>query len=87
MNSIKVKIVRIGNSKGIRLPKALIEQYNMKNEVLLETKKDAVVIHPVENPRAGWEESFKRMRRRGDDRLLDKDSELRSEWDDKEWRW
>ena len=87
MNSIKVKIVRIGNSKGIRLPKALIEQYNMKNEVLLETKKDAVVIHPVENPRAEWEESFKRMRSRGDDRLLDRDSELRSEWDDKEWRW
>jgi len=54
MNSIKVKIIRIGNSKGIRLSKSLTEQYNMTDEVLLKAKKDSIVIRPVENPREGW---------------------------------
>ena len=87
MNSIKVKIIRIGNSKGIRLSKSLLEQYNMKDEVLLEAKKDSIVIHPVLNPRAGWEKSFEKMRLRGDDKLLDKGAEHASEWDQEEWRW
>ena len=87
MNSIKVKIIRIGNSKGIRLSKSLIEQYNMKDEVLLEAKKDSIVIRPVENARTGWEKSFERMRLKGDDVLLDKGVELESEWSKKEWQW
>ena len=87
MNSIKVKIIRIGNSKGIRLPKSLIEQYDMKDEVILETKKDSIVIHPVENPRADWEKSFEKMRLRGDDVLLDEGIELESEWDKEGWQW
>ena len=87
MNSIKVKIIRIGNSKGIRLSKSLIEQYNMKDEVLLEAKRDSIVIRPVKNPRADWEKSFKKMRLRGDDVLLDKRTELESDWDQEEWQW
>lgn len=87
MNPLKVKIIRIGNSKGIRLPKSLIEQYQMKDEVVLETKKDAIVIRPVENPRAGWEKSFAIMRRRGDDALLDKGTGLEQDWDEEEWHW
>ena len=87
MNSIKVKIIRIGNSKGIRLSKSLLEQYNMKDEVLLEAKNNSIVIHPVLNPRAGWDKSFKKMRLRGDDVLLDKGVEFTSEWDQAEWKW
>jgi len=87
MNSIKVKIIRIGNSKGIRLSKSLIEQYNMKDEVFLEPKKDSIVIRPVEKPRAGWEESFEKMRLKGDDVLLDKETEIDSEWNEEEWKW
>jgi antitoxin MazE len=87
MNTIKVKIIRIGNSRGIRLSKSLIEQYNMKEEVLLEAKKDAIVIRPVENPREGWEKSFEQMRLRGDDVLLDEGIEIESDWDDEEWKW
>jgi len=87
MNSIKVKIIRIGNSKGIRLSKSLIEQYNMKDEVLLEAKKDSIVIRPVENPRAGWEKSFEEMRLSGDDVQLDEGTELESEWEQTEWQW
>ena len=87
MNSIKVKIIQIGNSKGIRLSKSLIEQYNMKDELVLETKKDWIVIRPAENPRAGWEKSFEKMRLMGDDALLDEGNELESEWDQVEWQW
>jgi len=87
MNSIKIKIIRIGNSKGIRLSKSLIEQYNMKDEVFLEPKKDSIVIRPVENPRAGWEKSFEKMRLEGDDVLLDKEADIDSEWIEEEWKW
>ena len=87
MNSIKVKVIRIGNSKGIRLPKSLIEQYDMKDEVLLEPKKDSVVIRPIENRRAGWEKVFEKMRLKGDDVLLDEGTEPVSEWDEEEWQW
>lgn len=87
MNSIKVKIIQIGNSKGIRLSKSLIEQYDMKDELVLETKKDSIVIRPAENPRAGWEKSFEKMRLMGDDALLDEGTELESEWDQVEWQW
>ena len=87
MKSIKVKVIRIGNSKGIRLSKSLIEQYGMKDEVLLEAKKDSIVIHPLENPRANWEKSFEKMRLRGDDALLDEGAESLSEWDQKGWKW
>ena len=87
MNSIKVKIIQIGNSKGIRISKSLLEQYDMKDEVLLEAKKDAIVIRSVLNPRKGWEKSFEKMRRRGDDKLLDERAEIESEWDKAEWQW
>jgi antitoxin MazE len=87
MNSRKVKIIRIGNSRGIRLSKFLIEQYNMKDEVLLEAKKNSIVIRPVENPRAGWEKSFEQMRLKGDDSLLDEGTDIESDWDQEEWQW
>jgi len=87
MNSIKVKIIQIGNSKGIRLSKSLLEQYDMKDEVLLEAKKDAIVIRPVTSPRKGWEQSFKNMRLSEDDALLDDKTELDSDWDKEEWLW
>lgn len=87
MNSIKVKIIRIGNSRGIRLSKSLIEQYNMKDELILETKKDSIVIRSAKNARAGWEKSYKKMRLRGDDVLLDREPEMESEWDKEEWQW
>jgi antitoxin MazE len=87
MNSRKVKIIQIGNSRGIRLSKTLIEQYNMKDEVLLEAKKDSIVIRPVENPRADWEKSFEKMRLKKDDVLVDEGTDIESDWDQEEWQW
>jgi antitoxin MazE len=65
----------------------LIEQYNMKDEVLLEAKKDSIVIRPIKNPRENWEKLFEKMRLRGDDALLDEGTEPESEWDKEEWQW
>lgn len=87
MAILKVKIIKIGNSKGIRLPKAIIDQYQLKDEAAVETREDGLVIRPLDNPRAGWEASFKKMLQADDDRLLDTDSGTETEWDEKEWEW
>ena len=51
---MKTKIIRIGNSKGIRLPKPLLEQVGLVSEVDLEVRDGALVISPAEPLRAGW---------------------------------
>jgi len=82
---MKTRLVRIGNSKGIRIPKALIEQSGLKDEVEITLKGDSLVIRPASNPRAGWAEAFDEMVRRGDDILLDGD--VVNEFDETEWEW
>lgn len=84
---MRVKLVPIGNSRGIRIPKAVIERYRLGEDVELDIRPDALVIRPVRAARQGWEQAFKRMRRRGDDELLDVDAERPSRWDRKEWTW
>lgn len=56
---MKLKVIDIGNSKGIRFPQALIQQYNLRTEINVELKKDGIMITPTQKPRAGWEEQFK----------------------------
>ncbi len=87
MASIKTKIIKIGNSKGIRLPKSIIKQYNFKEEVILEIKEDSLVIRSAVYPRAGWDKKFEKMFKKGDDALLDSESLAESDWDKKEWKW
>ena len=85
---MRTKLVPIGNSKGLRLPKSVIEQCGLDAEVELEVKKDHLIVRAAPAPRAGWDAAFARMARRGDDALLDADSVARpSEWDEKEWTW
>ncbi|HBH07614.1 MAG TPA: MazF family transcriptional regulator [Flavobacteriales bacterium] len=67
---MEVSIIKIGNSKGFRLSKTLIEKYNIKDKVELILEKGYMIIKPLSNPRAGWEESFKEMNENGDDQLL-----------------
>ena len=85
---MKAKLVPIGNSRGIRLPKAVIEQYALADEVELEMKEDHIVVRPSRRPREGWEEAFARMAANGDDRLLDDAAVHReTEWEREGWRW
>ena len=86
MNTIKTRIVRIGNSQGIRIPKLLLDQTNFGNEVELELQENCIVIRSVQSSRQGWEEQFKMMADQGDDQLLDESVQL-SSWDEEDWEW
>ena len=86
MNTIKTRIVRIGNSQGIRIPKILLDQANFGNEVELEVQENRIVIRSSKTSRHGWEEQFRMMAEQGDDQLLDEAVQL-SSWDEEDWAW
>lgn len=67
---MEVSVIKIGNSKGIRLSKTLLERYNIQDTVDLIPDKDHIIIKPVAKPRKGWEKAFKKMAKEGDDNLL-----------------
>lgn len=81
----KTRIVRIGNSRGIRVPRALLEQANLREEVELYAEPGRIVVRSVESPREGWAEAARVIRKRGDDRLLDPPTPTR--FDEDEWEW
>lgn len=82
---MKASLVQIGNSRGVRIPKAFLEQAGLRDEIEIEVRGSQVVIRPANHPRAGWDESFATMARLGDDHLLD--SLETSKWDESEWVW
>jgi antitoxin MazE len=83
---LKTRIVRIGNSQGIRIPKPLLEQSGLGEEVELEVRSDEIVIRAASRARAGWDEAFQGMAAKGDDALIDPEAAA-TEWDDGEWTW
>jgi antitoxin MazE len=82
---MKSRIVQIGNSRGIRLPKVLLEQAQLADEVELEAEPGRIVISNGSRPRAGWAAAARRMRERDEDRLLDPPTS--TQFDKKEWKW
>jgi antitoxin MazE len=84
---MKARLVRIGNSQGIRIPKPLLEQAGLQDEVEIEVEGNRLVILPLRHPRAGWDEAFQAMARQGDDALLDDGDLLPTRWDEEEWEW
>jgi antitoxin MazE len=81
---MRASLVRIGNSKGLRIPKPVLEQCGFGSEVELQVEPGRLVVLPVPLTRAGWDEAF--AARRSDQELLLPDA-LRSEFDDTEWTW
>ncbi len=67
---MEISVITIGNSKGIRLTKTLIEKYNIKDTVELTLEKGYIILKPKSTPRKGWEKAFKKMHENGDDELL-----------------
>jgi len=67
---MEAKIIKVGNSKGLRLSKTILEKYNIQDKVELVLMDDAILLKPIPDPRAGWAEQFKRMVQKGDDQLL-----------------
>jgi antitoxin MazE len=85
--SIKTRLVKIGNSHGIRIPKVLLDQVGLTNEIELEVQGDQLILRAARRPRAGWDTQFRHMAEQGDDRLLDPDLPSGSAWDAEEWSW
>ena len=84
---MKGQIVRIGNSQGIRIPKVLLEQTGLGDEVEIFVEGDSLVLRASKRPREGWEVAFREMAGRRDDALLDVATLPPTEWDEKEWEW
>ena len=82
---MKTHLVRIGNSRGIRLPKPLIIQAGLTDEVELHIQDGAILIENASSPRTGWAEAAKAMHGRADDVLLFPTSPTR--FDEKDWEW
>ena len=82
---MKARLIRIGNSRGVRLPKPVIEQAGLQEEIDVQVRGGAVVLSSHRQSRAGWAEAARTMRDRGDDRLVD--PEARTSFDDAEWHW
>jgi antitoxin MazE len=84
---MKTRIVRIGNSQGIRIPKPLLEQTGLRGEVEISIQDGALIIQPARRPREGWAAAFQEMARRSDDALLDDTAPSLSSWDEDDWEW
>ena len=65
-----VSLISIGNSKGIRLSKTIIEKYNIQDTIELILEKGFIILKPKTADRKGWEKSFKKMHENGDDKAL-----------------
>jgi antitoxin MazE len=78
-------LVRIGNSRGVRLPKPLIEEAALGDEVELRVHDGVIVIASTQHPRKGWADAAKRLRETGNDRLVDPPVSTR--FDEEEWKW
>jgi antitoxin MazE len=84
---MRARIVKIGNSQGVRLPKPIIEQAGISEDVDIAVEDEKIIIRPVSDPRAGWDEAFRKMAENGDDRLLDSEQPISHSWDETEWQW
>jgi antitoxin MazE len=81
----RTRIVRIGNSRGIRIPKTLLDEADLPEEVELHAQPGRLIVQAVRRPRSGWANAAKRMRTRGDDAILDESTTTK--FDRAEWKW
>lgn len=85
---MKSKLINIGRSKGVRIPKALLQKAGLRGEVEMTVRDGEIVVTPVgrkRKAREGWREAFRKARERGDDSLLD--GYTPTKFDEEEWTW
>lgn len=70
---MEASIIKIGNSKGLRLNKQILEQYHITDKVELILEEDKIILKPIQEPRKGWNDAFQEMSQRGEDNLLIED--------------
>jgi antitoxin MazE len=82
---MKAKLVQIGNSRGVRIPKPLIAQANLSDEVDLQVRGKSIIISSDSTPRKGWAQAAAELHRRGEDELLLPPFDTKFDAD--EWQW
>jgi len=82
---MKAKLVQIGNSRGVRLPKPMIEEAGLNDHVDIRVKEGSIIITSNLKPRIGWADCAKRLRDRNDDILTDQSTS--TAFDETEWKW
>ncbi|MDQ3247931.1 MAG: AbrB/MazE/SpoVT family DNA-binding domain-containing protein [Chloroflexota bacterium] len=87
LTPVKTRIVKIGNSQGIRIPKLLLQQVGLGDEVEVEAQAGQLVIRAIRSPRANWEAAFAAMAVAGDDQLPDGEPLMLTAWEAREWTW
>ena len=85
MKTMKTKIVQIGNSRGVRLPKSFIEEAGLEYEVELRLVEDGILVESAPTPRAGWSEAAKHLHDVEKGVMLDEP--VATHFDDSEWSW
>jgi antitoxin MazE len=84
--SVKGRIIKVGNSQGIRIPKVLLEQSGIQENVEIEVRDNQIVITAAPKVRVGWAEAFSRVAGNEDEDVL-LDSPTDTAWDEEEWEW
>jgi antitoxin MazE len=84
---MRARIVKIGNSQGIRIPKPILEQSGITEDVDIEVEYNQIIIRPLLKPRTGWDKAFRKMAQNDDDMLIDADEPISRSWDETEWQW
>ena len=84
---MRARIIKIGNSQGLRIPKPVLEQTGIIDDVEIDVEKNQIIIRPVQNVREGWDNAFKMMQESGDDTLFIDDIDISNSWDEEEWQW
>ena len=83
--TVRSKVVKIGNSRGIRIPRSLLEQAGLIDEVEMMVDGGKLIIHSTRSVRQGWGVQFATMAEQGDDALIDQT--ISTGWDEQEWEW
>ena len=84
---MRAHIVKIGNSQGIRIPKPILEQLGIIEDVDIKVENSQIIIRPVLSPRSGWNDAFREMAENGDDLLAEGEGIIAHPWDETEWQW
>lgn len=85
-HTIRTRLVKIGNSQGVRIPKVVLEQVHLTDTIMLEVQDDHLIIRAVSTPRTNWRSAFQQMAAHGADRLLDP-AYLPTSWEEQQWEW
>ena len=80
-------IIKIGNSQGVRLPKNLLQNSGIEDEIYLSSENGKIIITPVLKNRINWDKAFQEMAENDDDQLLDINQSSTSTWGEQEWEW